>query len=475
MKIQTFIALALLAPLYALAQSAPEAPVYGSAPTVANPTQPPKEIPTGGVEQKKSRPQIKAAPGQAKGPELLQPPSEASKKFYVAIQNGNLEIADYLLQQGADINCMNCGFDGPPLVSLYRQENGQGPAKLLVWLLSKGANPNLANSSGATLSIKIAASVTNEWWSGLNDFLYLLDRGATATVKDNNGNTTLHYLAASSPQSNPIGFQPQSVVTMHRMFRTAFDKLMSKGADINATATDRSTPLMKLAARCNAEQVKVFLSAGANPALKNIRNETALSIAIDTAASRASNDCNAVVGVLKNTGNLAAFSNSYTPEAGNGVPAASARSSQDMRSGPSSLAGDWQGVFNATSPRQGTAKVTASILLSGETTFISSSGLRGSGRIDENSGRMNGSFSAKSPLDAQGRPVFGANEIQFDLTGNVADGVMRGRYTSTIESGDFAICNKAAIQTVAECTPSAGIQGVTNAIDGLLKALSRPR
>ncbi len=86
---------------------------------------------------------------------------------------------------------------------------------------------------------------------------------------------------------------------------------------------------------------------------------------------------------------------------------------------------------------------------------------------------------AKSPLDAQGRPVFrnpdGSTDILFTLKGSHANGVMRGKYTSAIESGNFVMCDDANYKQTSECRvapqASANAGDLLQAVGGLLGAL----
>lgn len=89
---------------------------------------------------------------------------------------------------------------------------------------------------------------------------------------------------------------------------------------------------------------------------------------------------------------------------------------------------------------------------------------------------------AQSPLDAQGRPMFrnpdGSTDILFTLKGSHANGVMRGKYTSTIESGNFVMCDDANYKQTSECR-AAQVQvqaedstsALLQAVGGLLGAL----
>jgi ankyrin repeat protein len=76
---------------------------------------------------------------------------------------------------------------------------------------------------------------------------------------------------------------------------------LERKADINAIGQDGYTPLMNLATRCNADVVRAFLAAGADPAITNKVGKRAVDIAIDQAVSANDKACNAVLDVLKPT------------------------------------------------------------------------------------------------------------------------------------------------------------------------------
>jgi ankyrin repeat protein len=75
--------------------------------------------------------------------------------------------------------------------------------------------------------------------------------------------------------------------------------LLDRKADINMAGQDGYTPLMNLASRCNADVVRAFLAAGADPTIKNKAGKRAIDIAVDQAVSGNDKACNAVLDVLK--------------------------------------------------------------------------------------------------------------------------------------------------------------------------------
>ncbi len=144
--------------------------------------------------------------------------------------------------------------------------------------------------------------------------------------------------------------------------------------------------------------------------------------------------------------------------------------------------GQWQGVFNATSPRNASIGTTANIAPSGEVVFSSQAGMRGTGRLNVIGNQVSGSFTAPSPLDANGRPMFrnpdGSTDIVFKINGSLSNGIMRGSYASNFESGNYVMCDSVAYEQTAACKPAqASAADLLKALGGLagaLKGLSNP-
>jgi len=329
----------------------------------------------------------------------------------------------------------------------------------MVWLLANNADPDIADNSGMTLLMHLTLDkVTNSFWSGIEDFEYLLRSGANAKVKDNKGNTALHYLSENShrdvEEMSKTGWG-ETAYDVAKQWMRAFEGLITSGADINAVNKGGDTPLMYVAARCNPHLIEIFLNNGADPSRKNKIGQSPLQIATEMASKNARQTCNRVVEILQSS------------------PVA--RTTQPVSLAPKSTAAlpivepssEWTGIFRATMPRRGDAEVAVKIAPSGDLTFKSSSGLHGSGEISSQQGQMTASVKAMSPKDANGKPVFGANEIVFNMAGHTENGVMKGTYKSVVESGTFVLCSPEARQNGFECNnPPSG-----NPLGGLFDTL----
>lgn len=430
-------------------------PIYGTAPVSTSKPQAPV---ANQANQKTTPPKSSTKPKKVAKP--APPPSKVTLNFVQALQAGNMDMAEMLLKNGADINCRNCTRDGKtPLFATYDHVSGHNPNPRMVWLLANGADPDIPDSSGMTLLMHLTTDkITNPFYGGIDDFEYLLRRGANAKVKDNQGNTALHHLSAKSladaEKMSKSGWG-NSAYDMAKQWMRAFEGLIASGADINAVNKGGDTPLMYVAARCNPRVLETFLNNGADPSLKNKIGQSPLQIATDVASRNAQQTCNRVVEILQST-----------PVARTAQPLSEA-SKKDHALPVVEPSAEWTGIFRATTPRPGDANVSAKISPSGALTFKSSSGLQGSGEISSEEGQMTASVKAISPKDASGKPVFGANEIIFNMTGHTENGVMQGEYKSVLESGTFILCSPEARQNGAKCNnpPS------SNPLGGLLDAL----
>jgi ankyrin repeat protein len=95
----------------------------------------------------------------------------------------------------------------------------------------------------------------------------LLERGADARLRDDDGNTGLHHLANSAHQADP------------RAQAALADSMLKFGAALDAPGPQASTALM-LAIDAGKRDLAAFLiDQGADPALRNARGENALAIA----------------------------------------------------------------------------------------------------------------------------------------------------------------------------------------------------
>lgn len=95
----------------------------------------------------------------------------------------------------------------------------------------------------------------------------LAERGADVTARDKGSKTALHHLA----------FSDRGLVDVYEVTRI----LIKKGADVNAVDKHKETPLHKAADGNCAVWVRVLLTLGASPNVKNDTNKTPLEWTIE--------------------------------------------------------------------------------------------------------------------------------------------------------------------------------------------------
>lgn len=445
---KTLLKLCLALPSLALAQSA-ALPIMGTAPTQPTPAantqvQAPEPVPAPKHVPKRATAPVATKPQS----EMLPPPSQVSKDFYEAFSRGNLPLADMLIQQGADINCRNCGERTPLMLKI-----AQGDLDAVRWIIARGADVNrVGPTMYGPMSPLMAATRSSSW--AKETVLTLLQSGADPNWQD---------LEENSPF---ISWAGRDFIPDYKIEGLA--TMLGRGANINRANKMGQTALMgAIAGRydCSPQVVQFLLGRGADASIKTVDGKTAATFAYQQAL-KGSTACNQVMAILKSP---------PQPVADTAVPAG-----VQQGAGSPSMSGltasQWQGVFNATSPRNASVATTATISNGGEVVFSSTAGMHGTGRLNAIGNQVEGSFMAKSPVDANGRPMFtnpdGSSDIVFRLNGLISNGVMRGNYASAFESGNFAMCSTATYEQTAACKAGQATAGdLIKAVGGLLGAL----
>lgn len=157
--------------------------------------------------------------------------------LFLAVENGNIEMAQTLLDFGAKINARNNDRQTP------------------LMLLDDDAAPNLVR--------------------------LLIKHGAKINSIDKEGNTAL-LLASRYAKSEVLQI------------------LINQGADVDAQNKAGQTALMNAAAEGNLENVKALIQAGANVNLKNKDGEAALDLAASEEIEKLLESYGAIVGETMN-------------------------------------------------------------------------------------------------------------------------------------------------------------------------------
>ncbi len=174
-----------------------------------------------------------------------------------AVVAERLEIVEYLLQQGADVNTSNLEGSTPLHDAAYK-----GRLVLVRFLLAKGADANAKDISNNTpLHEAVAAYgvyITN--FRYIEVVKLLLSDGALVNDKNNKGETPLH-LASKTHKFEIVKL------------------LASKGADVNNQNNVGNTPLHETAETGDLKIQLYLLSLGAHVKTKNKWHQTPADIA----------------------------------------------------------------------------------------------------------------------------------------------------------------------------------------------------
>lgn len=173
--------------------------------------------------------------------------ADAYVDFFRAVGVDNADTVKELLARGFDPNTKSESGQ----VALFLAMREDSPKVAAALLASPALNVDASNAVGETALMMAALKGRAEWAKKL------IERGAMVQKP---GWSPVHY-AATGPSTE--------VLIM----------LLDRGADINALAPNRNTPLM-LAARYGPEEnVKLLLQRGADKRLINDRNLSAADMA----------------------------------------------------------------------------------------------------------------------------------------------------------------------------------------------------
>ena len=181
--------------------------------------------------------------------------------LHIAAFNGRLEIAQVLLDHGANANAMDEWGETPfHLVSEGEYDSQEHSIGIAWLLLEHGVDVNAQKKDKAT---PLHSAALN---GRLEITQVLLDHGASANEKDELGETPLHLVSQGEYESQDHG------VGIARL-------LLEHNADVHAPNKYNNTPLHLAALYGKLEIAQVLLDHGASPNVENERGETPLHTA----------------------------------------------------------------------------------------------------------------------------------------------------------------------------------------------------
>ncbi|MDD2926146.1 hypothetical protein [Rhodoferax sp.] len=388
-------------------------------------------------------------------------PSKVTQDFYKAFDSGNIELADMLFKQGADINCTNCGSVSPMGGAVLY---GGASFDLIGWVLERGGNPNIAtfrqNQDGMSAFMTFNAKLRDQMFKYRGGLLPLAQRliDAGADVKSTTNTTKQTVLHLLSGRETAWLFPSTS--DYKAIFLKYMDMLIAAGADINAKDLDGYTPVM-LAANysCGVMLLQVYQQRGADLSLRAEDGTTVRDIVYKKAIA-GEKRCNPVLAYLDSGAQVVA------------PLSAPALTQGDVAHFvmPDKLIGNWRGVLKLSSPTITTMAATGEVTAGGEINLKAATGVNSQGRINTIQGdRVGMTLRSRAP-QGQKFPNGSTETAEFKVNGSAKDGVLRGVYQATYDAGEFILCKEGMV-AIPECDAPASVNDLARAVGGLIGVL----
>ena len=199
----------------------------------------------------------------------------------------NLETVKLLVENGADVNFYKGGSTALISACEYSHERN---IDVIKYLVSKKANINAQDNKGDTALNKTLDS-SDEGSIDILDFEianFLIEQGADVNIKNKDQYTPLIYLGMGEGDFNNKSFQEYRIKLA--------ELLLEKGADINAQDYEGYTSLMWACASSGSRFaepfVKFLVEKGADVNIEDNHGDTALDIAKDLKLRK-------IAGILK--------------------------------------------------------------------------------------------------------------------------------------------------------------------------------